>query len=384
MAVRNGEPYLTAALDSVLQQTYHDFEFIIVEDASTDDTPQTLAAYGAHDPRLVLLVNPANLGMAASLNGGLALARGRYIARQDADDLSFPTRLQEQVAFLDQHPEVGLLSSHVQIIDEAGRPLVVDPYAGGLDDAALQAELLDHNSFCHGSVMLRRAGLQRVGTYDEGLELTEDYDLWLRLAEVTRLAKLPGRLYAYRQHAGSISIQRRGQQMVAQARTLEKAMHRRYPGNPPSALQRRAADNYRQAADFFVQQGDLAAARQALAHAIRLCPNLFATADTYLPLPPGSGDLAFAESVLAALGPTRPFNRARRLLRARVHMRRVFAAAGRGDVAELKSHLWVGLYQDPRWLLNRGVLSLTARALWGRPWRRMPAAPRPTPTDKHL
>ena len=236
--------------------------------------------------------------------------------------------------------------------------------------------------------MLRRTCLEQVGNYDEGLELTEDYDLWLRLAEVTGLAKLPSRLYHYRQHAGSISVQRRGQQIFAQARTLEKAMHRRHGANPPPGLLKQVANNYRQAADFFAQQADLAAARQCLAQAIRLCPALFASPAVYLPLPNGSGDLAFAESVLGDLAKTRPYNRVRRVLRSRVHMRRVFAAASRGDLPELQIHLWAGLYQDPRWLLNRGVWSLAVRALLGRPWRRPPpapvAAPSTTPTDKQL
>ena len=256
----------------------------------------------------------------------------------------------------------------------------VDPYAGGFDNAALQSELLDHNSICHGSVMLRCGCLQAVGGYDESLELTEDYDLWLRLAEATGLAKLTSQLYQYRQHAGSISAQRRGQQMFAQARTLEKALRRRHGANPPFGLVKHVADSYRQAADFFVQQGDLRAARQCLTQAITLSPELFASRAVYWPLPPGDGDLAFTESVLGDLARTGPYRQVRRALRSRVHMRRVFAAARRGDLKELQAHLWAGIYQDPRWMLNRGVWSLAARALLGRPWRRPLPVPVPTPS----
>lgn len=170
--------------------------------------------------------------------------------------------------------------------------------------------------------------------------------------------------------------------MVAQARTLEKALHRRHGAHPPPARLRHIADGYRQAADFFVQHGDQGAARQCLTQAIRLYPELFASREVYLPLPAGSGDLAFVESVLAELAPIPSYNRARRMLRSRVHMSRVFAAARRADMSEVRAHLRAGVSQDPRWLLNRGVWALAARAALGRPSRRRPATPAAGPADR--
>jgi glycosyltransferase involved in cell wall biosynthesis len=374
MAVYNGEPYLAAAVEGMLHQTYRDFEFVIVDDASTDGSAQSLRGYAAADPRVLLMENTTNRGVVASRNRGVEAARGFYIAWHDADDYSAPTRLQEQVEFLDQHTEVGLLGTLVQVIDESGQALTLNPYpyGGGTDNAALQAELLKYNPFCHGSVMVRRACLSQVGNFDENVELTEDYDLWLRLAEVTSLAKVPKQLYFYRQHVASASRRRRGQQIVAQARALEKAMRRRYGFNPPPALLVQVADTYREAADFYVQQGDRATARQFLVRAITLCPGLFTSSQVYVPTPSDAEDLAFLETVLGELPTTRPYNHVRRLLRSRLHMRRAFAGGGSAD---LRAHLWAGLYYDPRWLLNRGVLSLTARSLLGRPWRRSSAAP---------
>ena len=150
----------------VVQPTCRDFEFGIVNDASTDSTPQTLGVYAAADSRLVLANNPANIGMAASLNKAISLARGRYVARHDADDLSAPTRLQEQVMYLEQHPEVGLLSSLIQIIDEAGQPLSADPYAGGFDNTALQVDLLSRR------LDDRRISLEVTAAAREGLAIT--------------------------------------------------------------------------------------------------------------------------------------------------------------------------------------------------------------------
>jgi glycosyltransferase involved in cell wall biosynthesis len=361
MPAYNAERYVALAVEGLLRQTLRDFELLVIDDGSTDGTAAILDRFAARDSRIAVIHQPANQGYARALNLGLARARGRFIARHDADDVSLPERLARQAQFLEAHPEVGLAASRVQVVDEAGRALAVDPYAGGLDNAALQRELLDHNPLCHGSVMLRRACLAQTGPYDESVELTEDYDLWLRLAEITQLAKLPEVLYQYRHHGASVSHTRRGQQMVAQGRTLENAMRRRHGERVAPSHFASAAESYRMAATFYLEQGDREACHQWLSRALAVCPDLFEDPRVYVPLPPD--DFDFAERVFGALPATRRHARLARRLRGRWHMGQFFDAWRRGQPFSGAAHLWPGLTSDPRWLLNRGVWVLGARTV---------------------
>ena len=201
MAVYNGEKYLRQAVESILHQTFTDFEFIIVDDGSTDTTPAILDAY--HDPRIVRLRNVRNLGLTESLNRAIAQARGRYLARQDADDASYSTRLEKQVYFLQAHPEVGLLGTGYDIMDANG--CVIGQALPFTDNATLQHTLVRRNCFGHGSVMMRQEVLARIGGYSHEVGSLEDYDLWLRLAECTSLANLSESLYAWRRHSSSVT-----------------------------------------------------------------------------------------------------------------------------------------------------------------------------------
>ncbi len=370
MPAYNAEAYVGAAVASILNQDWRDLELVVVEDGSTDGTCAILAEQASRDLRMRLLVQPENRGIVAALNLALSQARGPLIAVQHADDESEPERLDRQVRFLQVHQEVGVLATCVHVIDPAGQILDIDPYAGGLDNAALQAELLDHNPICHGTVMMRRSCLERVGHYDEALELTEDYDLWLRLAEITELAKLPDRLYQYRHHPESVSQVRRGAQMAAQGRTLEQAMRRRLGAGVTGHHLRSAAEAFRMAASIYLPQGDDESARRHLSTAMRLSPELFAEADTYVPLPAGKGSqqLDFLERALKDLPATDTYRRLGRLLRGRHYMRRGYAAARRGDWPRARRQLWRGVTADPGWLLNRGIWVLAGKALlrgWG-------------------
>jgi len=199
MAVYNGEKYLRQAVESILHQTFTDFEFIIVDDGSTDTTPAILDAY--RDPRIVRLRNVRNLGLAGALNRGLEVARGRYIARQDADDLSYPTRLEQEVAFLEAHPQVGLLGTAYDVIDAEGH--WVGRVSPPTDNETLQRALVRRNCFGHGSVMMQRLVVKQVKGYEESFSAAEDRDLWLQLAERAHLANLAEPLYAWRQHLNS-------------------------------------------------------------------------------------------------------------------------------------------------------------------------------------
>src|SRR5262249_44526169 len=166
MPVYNGERFVVEAVRSILAQTFRDFECLVVDDGSTDRTPELLAAEQARDPRLVVHRQPANLGFREALTTGCALARGELIARMDADDISLPTRLERQVAFLQTHPKVGVVGSAVQFLDDRGAPgaIKLNPLGSGL--AAWS--MVFFNSLVHPSVTLRRAALEAAGGYPAG------------------------------------------------------------------------------------------------------------------------------------------------------------------------------------------------------------------------
>lgn len=209
MSVHNGQPYLRQAVDSILTQTYRDFEFIIVDDGSTDRTWDILNTYS--DPRVVLLRNQENVGLTKSLNKAFQVTRGEYIARQDADDVSLPQRLEEQASFLDDNPAVALISCSFIETDESARASLLCLLPAS-DDKIMATLVQGINAFCHGAVMFRRQCAEQVGLYREEFELAQDYDLWLRIAEHYKVANLTKPLYKRRTGPATTSIMQRSAQ----------------------------------------------------------------------------------------------------------------------------------------------------------------------------
>ncbi len=203
MSVFNGEVYLRQAVDSILNQTFLDFEFLIINDYSTDSSRDIILGYS--DPRIRLVDNAVNLGLANSLSKGLSLAKGEYIARQDADDLSLPLRLEKEVRFLESNRRVGLVGSYFIAINEAGEFLQY--FRPPIDSDALKRKLLVKNPFAHGTVMLRKECIEKVGPYREELKHCEDHDLWLRVSQFFDLANLPSYLYQWRLNVNSVSVE---------------------------------------------------------------------------------------------------------------------------------------------------------------------------------
>ena len=198
----NAAAHLGKAIDSILSQSFNDFELIIINDGSTDNTLEVLAKYG--DPR-IKVITQENLGLPKALNQGLAIARGSYIARQDADDISLPTRLEKQVQFLDQNPEYGLIGTWSQIMTPAG--LTDRQHLHPTSNGQIQVQLLMNNQFVHSSVMFRASCLKTTGQYSEDPEHfpPEDYDLWLKIAKHFMVANLPEVLLQYLEEPNSIS-----------------------------------------------------------------------------------------------------------------------------------------------------------------------------------
>jgi GT2 family glycosyltransferase len=196
LPVYNGQAHLAEAVDSVLAQTQRDFELLVVDDGSTDATPALLAQYVQADARVRVAAQP-NAGLVAALNCGLALARGRYVARLDADDVCRPERLARQAAFLDRRPEVLACGSWAHVLGGPARAVWRYP----ANDADLRAQVVFETPFCHPAVMVRAEALARHGlAYDPAFREAEDYALWARLAEHGALANLPEVLLEYRVH----------------------------------------------------------------------------------------------------------------------------------------------------------------------------------------
>lgn len=206
MAVYNGQDHLRQALDSVLGQTFVDWELVVVDDGSTDATAAILADYAQREPRL-RVVKQANAGQTRALNLGLGLARGKYIARLDADDVMCRERLAQQVAYMHAHRDVVLLGTAVELIDEHGQRLCT--YVLPTGERRLRRLLIRDNPFAHPSVMMRRGVVQWVGGYNDRFQICQDYDLWIRLARVGRLQNLAKPLTELRIHSQKMTWTRK-------------------------------------------------------------------------------------------------------------------------------------------------------------------------------
>jgi len=205
MCVYNGERFLHEAVESILNQTFADLELIVVDDGSTDSTPQILAGYVSRDFRVVVH-RQANQGPAAAANRGVGLARAPLIARLDADDVALPTRLECQSRFLIEHETVAVVGGAVTFIDENGRSWA-DPVQFPLTDAEIHEMLTTTTPFVHSAVMLRRDAFECVGGYRPIFREAEDLDLWLRIAECYELANVPELVVRYRIHAQQTTAQ---------------------------------------------------------------------------------------------------------------------------------------------------------------------------------
>jgi glycosyltransferase involved in cell wall biosynthesis len=207
LCVYNDERFLEAALAGLVAQTFRNFELLVVNDASTDRTPRILDDFARRDRRVRVHANDANLGLTRSLNVGLSLARGRYIARHDSDDVSSPDRIARQYKRLRDDPSLGLVGSAYRVVDARGRSLAV--HRQPVEDSEIRWQLLFHNAFCHSSVMARRDVIERVGGYDERLVCAQDFDLWVRVSRAARCANLLRPLVAFRTNDAGVSATRR-------------------------------------------------------------------------------------------------------------------------------------------------------------------------------
>jgi glycosyltransferase involved in cell wall biosynthesis len=226
MSVYNSEEFLKEAIDSILNQTYRDFEFLIINDGSNDSSEDILLSYG--DCRIRLISNERNIGLAKSLNKGLKLAKGKYIARIDSDDIALPERLKKQVSFLNAHPEVGIVGTACILIDNHNRVLGINRFP--INDLQIRWVSLLTNPFAHPTVVIRRDSLIKNGlSYLESFHASQDYDLWVRLLKFTRGANLNEPLIRYRVHDNNITNRFRETQLKNHDETAFRSIKDQLP-----------------------------------------------------------------------------------------------------------------------------------------------------------
>ena len=177
MSVYNGAKFLAEAIDSILAQTFTDFEFIIINDASSDDSLHIINSY--QDARIVLIQNTKNIGLTKSLNIGIAKAKGKYIARMDSDDISLPKRLEKQFGFMEEHLEFAFCGTRAKTINDVGKEISF--FKPPTDSSKILALLLFKNCFFHSSLIIRTEKLSQVSGYNQNYKYAQDYRLYLEL-----------------------------------------------------------------------------------------------------------------------------------------------------------------------------------------------------------
>ncbi len=274
LPVYNGEAYLSEAIESILNQTFRDFEAIIIDDGSKDGSLAILEEIAARDPR-VRVVSRENRGLVATLNQGIELARAPLIARMDADDISLPERFEKQVAYMDAHPECVALGTFVTFVDPRGRPLSDTWFQQStheeIDGSHIRAERCQ---LCHPSTMIRTEAIRSVGGYRDAFVSAEDFDLWLRLGELGNLENLPEILLYYRQHPLQVTVVNHKEGIASSNRAIAEACQRRgipeVSMDPPKAQS--IGQTYVRWAWWALEAGYVASARRYAVLAWRNAP----------------------------------------------------------------------------------------------------------------
>lgn len=203
LPVYNAERYLSSAIESILQQTFKDFELIISDDCSQDSSWEIIQQYAKKDKRIKAKRNKKNLNGCENLNSCIRLAKGAYIARADNDDLSYLERLAKQYQFMETHPEVGILGGTMELIDDDGS--IIGKRIYNKTDPEIREKLFRYSPFSHPLVMIRKSVLDQVGLYNVAFAPADDYELYFRIGKVSKFANLPDILLQYRVVKGSMT-----------------------------------------------------------------------------------------------------------------------------------------------------------------------------------
>jgi glycosyltransferase involved in cell wall biosynthesis len=229
LPVYNGEAHLKQAINSVLLQSYSDWELIVIDDGSTDTTASIIQSYVSKDSRVRQIIHEKNLGLVTSLNEGVAVSAGSFLARLDCDDYwPSPDKLNKQMEFLGQHPRCGLVGTWAEMLDMQGKRLY--DFKPPANDVAIRKQILWHNCFVHSGIIIRKNILRQAGGYKlEDLHV-EDYALWLRAGKISALANLPEVLVKYRKNPAGVT-KTKNREQVAAALGLIRQFKDYYPGH---------------------------------------------------------------------------------------------------------------------------------------------------------
>jgi GT2 family glycosyltransferase len=380
LAAYNAERYVREAVESVLQQTYSEFELIIVDDASTDSTLDILATYS--DPRIIILRNERNLGPYGAANRGISMVRGELIARHDADDVSMPDRFARQAAAFLTNPNLVLAGSSYFIIDRKGKTIDITLLPD--TNSKLQKRLEHGNIFIQGATMFRKTAFDKVGGYREYFPVSQDYDLFLRLAEVGEIINLPEPLYNFRFHGESISRKKKELQLACRRLAWELAARRR-SGQPEGEIPEDVVSVYppestrlfheaRGTAYLYYASGQLDQAAEALERALDYLPQLgdespdwrewvLAHADSHAKVTGDSERGATFIKWLLDRIPDSLTNSSSKDLLAEYYAAQAFQAYETKHWSMVPSMVLAAIRADVNLLKNRGLISIAFRSL---------------------
>ncbi len=203
MPAYNAEKYIAVAIESILNQTFPDFEFIVIDDGSTDRTWEIIQEYAKKDGRIIALKNDVNLKNFKTRNRGLGMAKGKYVATMDSDDWSYPQRLERQYDFMEKNTEVVLCGSFIDVCN--GQLGILNQRKYPISDCGIRKRIFRYNPFCHPVTMLRMNIIKKVGWYDDDLSISGDYEMEFRVGRFGGFANLPEILHKLRTHKNSVS-----------------------------------------------------------------------------------------------------------------------------------------------------------------------------------
>lgn len=379
MCAYNEELFIAQAIDSILSQTYPDFELIIVDDASTDHTSEIIKNYA--DDRVFYIKNDTNLGPYRSANKGIASARGNLIARHDADDVSIADRFMLQTKAFEKNPQIGLVSTDFEYIDASGKKIETVNLPQQHD--VLFERLTKGNIFSQGALMFRKSCFEQLDGYREEFPVSQDYDMWLRLSEITQLENIPQVLYRMRFHLSSISRNKRELQLSCKDFAWAQAQRRRsglaelpIPGDILSAYPpdpRKLFLDARGSSYLYFASGDLELAADTLKRAFDLESDGRVNVQAWL-------DWAMSRAILLANicddpGEGAAFltwfevNSATELDRKIVHKeigrfyaQQAFNAYQQGNRDRAFRNGLLAIKNDVGWIKNRGLLAITVKS----------------------
>lgn len=278
MSAYNSERYVREAVESILNQTFADFELILIDDGSIDSTPAILKQFADRDARIRFITRP-NMGLTKTLNEALSLAKAPLVARMDADDIALPDRFAKQVTYLNAHPQCVCVGSRVMLIDPLGSEINATDHK--LTHEEIEAGLIGGSgwSIVHPVAMMRTEAVRNIGGYREQFRTSQDLDLFLRLGEIGKLANLPDVLLKYRQHFESVNFAKYDEQWRVKGIIVGDAYERRGMTKPETwnfahraTAERSKADQIRHWAWAALKGGNTAAARQHAWASLKMKP----------------------------------------------------------------------------------------------------------------